>query len=131
RRGTGRRHDRQPRGFVRRGTPRRGKEAALRAPAISAHPPPPAPLPQGERGARIAKSEFLPMGRPSYPSPLEGEGGLSPKAKGRMRGALSFGILLGMLLSPTLASAEPITVTASPIARFQRAEIDQPADGLI
>ena len=53
-----------------------------------------------------------------------------------MRGALSFSIFLGMLLSPTLASAqspsaESITVTVTAITRFQRAEIDQPVDGLI
>ena len=52
-----------------------------------------------------------------------------------MRGALSLSILLALLLSPTLASAqstaEPVAVTAAPITRFQRAGIGQPVDRLV
>ncbi len=48
--------------------------------AGAVHPSPPAPLPHGERGALLAVTA------PSFPSPLEGEGG--PAKPGRMRGVL-------------------------------------------
>ena len=49
-----------------------------------------------------------------------------------MRGLLSLGLLLGLLLHPiaTLA-AEPVSITSTPIATFKGAAIGQPVDGLV